>query len=366
MCNMGFVQCRNIKHFIIDDGCLKLISTPVNIIGKDDEYHISGGTLKPLSTFELKRLEADINKETEKEIKNLRVLSNYSDKDFNFTVSLHYDYCEIEGKELKKVYSLVEVFYNGVSIDYLIFNSNTIQYIKELKEHLQEKYLCFNDTVDYKGELPLLFTDQAAVVLAHEFLGHMLEIDNFYFFKYNELINDVESLKLTVWDDPLIPNSSAYYKYDDAGIAAKVTNIIDKGNFTGNLIGGKINEMVVKSSLRRDYYSNKLLPRMSNFMVQANCSAKKPKRYIEISKLSRCFINHNNKVLELNVGLALLMDNSTRLKRVNPFYLKLTIKELLEKIHPIQSHNFLRPLKCYKRGQVIQCGGTSCDWLLLN
>jgi len=106
---------------------------------------------------------------------------------------------------------------------------------------------------------------------------------------------------------------------------------------------------------------------MSNLVVSTNFEGEVPSEYIEIVKLSKCFVNHQKKTIILHSQLAFHKCDSEVLARFIPFRMEFEIGNIYKNIHPIRNaSNFIRPLQCFKQGQVIECSGVSCDWIINN
>ena len=235
---------------------------------------------------------------------------------------------------------------------------------------LEIKFSQFNNSTQYEfhaDRMPysVVFHNSAAATFAHEVLGHILEADNYYRYGYDSAIDLIRPLQIQIIDNPLIPQSPGFYIEDDMGIAAQRALIVENG-MINTLIGCKKSDGLITNSLRRENYDNSCFPRMSNLIVGApNVHTKNElSQYIQIDKLSKCFIYHNKKVVEFNVEFSFFHNNCIDIP-LKPFRLKYGVSDLLSKVSLIDGGDMeLRPIQCAKHNQVISCGASSPDWMV--
>ena len=214
---------------------------------------------------------------------------------------------------------------------------------------------------------PVIFHNSAASVFAHEVLGHILEVDNYFRYDYANIVELFRNLQIGVIDDPLIPGSPGFYEEDDMGITAHRTIVYENGSIN-TLIGCSSSEAVITNSLRREDYDKPCYPRMSNLFVEASTVAHKSdvSQFVQIDKLSKCFIYHTKKVVEFNVDFSVLHRRDIDIPLM-PFKLEYNIADLLSRLCVISGGDMeLRPIQCAKHNQIISCGASSPDWMIKN
>jgi TldD protein len=123
------------------------------------------------------------------------------------------------------------------------------------------------------GTMPVVLSSEAGGTMIHEAIGHGLEVDlaleglSVYANKSGE---KVASPLITVIDDPTLEGNYGFYVYDDEGVAAKKTVLIEKGilkTYLYNL------EYALKQGIesnghgRRQSYRSKPIPRMANTYI---------------------------------------------------------------------------------------------------
>ncbi|HDD35255.1 MAG TPA: TldD/PmbA family protein [Candidatus Desulfofervidus auxilii] len=123
------------------------------------------------------------------------------------------------------------------------------------------------------GTMPVVLSGEAGGTMIHEAIGHGLEADlaleglSVY---ANKLGEQVASPLITVIDDPTLPKQFGSYAYDDEGVKAKKTILIENGvlkNYLFNLEYAYKNGTESNGHGRRQSYRFKPIPRMANTYV---------------------------------------------------------------------------------------------------
>ena len=122
------------------------------------------------------------------------------------------------------------------------------------------------------GEMPVVFGPGSNGVLFHESCGHGMEADlvNKGSSFSNLLGQDVASPKVTIRDSGLQPNFPGSYKYDDEGVPAGETTLIENGKLTGYLHSRNTAARMkaeLTGSGRRQSYHYPPVPRMRNTYI---------------------------------------------------------------------------------------------------
>jgi len=124
------------------------------------------------------------------------------------------------------------------------------------------------------GRYPVILDPEITGVFFHEAIGHACEADavleNQSLFK-NKLGERVASDLITLYDDPTLPESSGSYLYDDEGIKARRTILIEKGILKSYLhsrtTAAKMKQEPTGNG--RSEFANALpIPRMSNIVLK--------------------------------------------------------------------------------------------------
>lgn len=354
-----------IEEYKVNSDEIKFIFREISglkkIINNDDK-------VERMSINEIELYKKYFEKETN-EFRNICMLSQtLTNLNFTFILSIHQVYKKFYEKEYSNSVIRVEIMFKEVSLNYIV-----IKNFEELSLCIDNLYdfkniIINRNTLHYKTYLkkPLVFTQQAASIFSHEIFGHMFEIDNFYYYKYERYLLNLEKFKVDIIDNPLMENTNGYYKYDDASIQAKKTIIFKDGYYTGNLIGGVYGSNIVNSSLRRENLLNKLLPRMSNLIIKSKNEISYPYTYIEIIKLGKCYVDHNSGQIIFDINSAFLVQNSEYIAVIEPFKIILKFDFIFEHI---QSSNIIKnhftPIQCRKHNQIINCSSMSNDWLYI-
>lgn len=298
-------------------------------------------------------------------------LENFNTEDYELNLEFVSKYNEFKSeKELffyKNSFSKLEIKKNGNSLLYIQDNISK-ERIKSFFEFYREVSNLPNEKSEkYLKKLPILFSNQSASIISHECFGHIFEIDNFIFRRYDVYLNEICKLPISISDNPLIKNCVGSYLVDDAGFTAKKIIILKDGVFTGKLIGGDLNNNGVNRSLRREFYYEKLIPRMSNLIITTTSYNKNISGfYIEISKLDKCYLNHTKKQLLINTTSAYLKKDKDYICNLSPIKLQINLDKFYKNISPIFNNNEIYPIVCQKNRQLIDAGASSCSWIYNN
>lgn len=293
-------------------------------------------------------------------------------------------------EENEKVYIWIEQEYRSLesenSLDYGMMNTiiffecqigRIVKYgnatINNLKETLIENIINLRNRVKLKIEnskkytsVPYVFEAVAAAVVSHEIIGHIFEIDNYYSNNYSSLIHKISKLKLNISDDPKLFEVLGLENFDDAMQRTTEVVIFNNGEFTGELIGGSVNSRSVYRNLRRSSFSVQALPRMSSISISANSTEiQRPDKYILISNVQRASVNHRTNKVRLAVTDAKYLQKGEVISYLSPFVLEIRIADMIDGLAPLTTaQNLAFITKCYKKGQVINAGIKTTDWLL--
>ncbi len=123
------------------------------------------------------------------------------------------------------------------------------------------------------GSMPVVLSSEAGGTMIHEAIGHGLEADlaleglSVY---ANKIGQQVASPLITVIDDPTLAGNYGSYHYDDEGIPAQKTVLIENGvlkTYLYNLEYALKQGIKTNGHGRRQSYRNKPIPRMSNTFI---------------------------------------------------------------------------------------------------
>lgn len=123
------------------------------------------------------------------------------------------------------------------------------------------------------GALPVIMDSQLTGVFMHEALGHAAEADHVLYGESilrDKLGERIAFEGLTVADDPTIPHSHGYYRYDDEGLPGRRTVLIRDGVLVSYLhsreTAGRLDAEPTANARAADY-SDLPLVRMSNTVI---------------------------------------------------------------------------------------------------
>ncbi|MCX7697894.1 MAG: TldD/PmbA family protein [Candidatus Goldbacteria bacterium] len=124
------------------------------------------------------------------------------------------------------------------------------------------------------GEMPAVISAEAGGTLIHEAIGHSLEADlvqkNLSEYK-GKIGQVVASPLITVIDDATIPGKRGSYSFDDEGIKAKKTILIENGilkNYLYDRVTAFRDGKVSTGNGRRESFFHIPIPRMSNIYIK--------------------------------------------------------------------------------------------------
>lgn len=123
------------------------------------------------------------------------------------------------------------------------------------------------------GRMPVVLSSEAGGTMIHEAIGHGLEADlaqrglSVYSKKIGE---KVASSLISVEDDPTLPHRRGSYAFDDEGVPAQRTPLVEKGILKGYLYdrSAALRDGVPSTGNgRRASYRHQPIPRMSNTLI---------------------------------------------------------------------------------------------------
>ncbi len=124
------------------------------------------------------------------------------------------------------------------------------------------------------GEMPVVLSASAGGTFIHEAIGHSLEVDHVQEGSspaYRGAVGRrIASEKITVIDDPTLPHQRGSYFFDDEGVTAAPTALVEKGVLTGYLYDRTTALREGRASNghgRRESFSDRVFPRMSNLYI---------------------------------------------------------------------------------------------------
>ena len=123
------------------------------------------------------------------------------------------------------------------------------------------------------GEMPVVISNEAGGTMIHEAVGHGLEADftNARISVYSDKIGSlIASPLVTVMDDPSLPKKRGSFRFDDEGVKASCTVLIDKGvlkNFLYDRLTAMKDGRNPTGNGRRQSYRFKPIPRMTNTFI---------------------------------------------------------------------------------------------------
>lgn len=128
------------------------------------------------------------------------------------------------------------------------------------------------------GRMPVVLSSEAGGTMVHEAVGHGLEADlaqnglSVYSGRIGEAIG---SPLVTVVDDATIPNKRGSFRFDDEGVEAQKTVLVENGVLKGFMYD-RLTAMKDSASStgngRRDSYQSRPIPRMTNTLIAPGSS----------------------------------------------------------------------------------------------
>lgn len=124
------------------------------------------------------------------------------------------------------------------------------------------------------GEMPVILASKAGGTMIHEAIGHSLEADSVqkgispvYAGKIGK---KVANELITVIDDSTLPNQNGSYIFDDEGVKAEKTFLVENGilkNYLYDRYTASKDKLSSNAHGRRESYHCKPIPRMSNTYI---------------------------------------------------------------------------------------------------
>lgn len=124
------------------------------------------------------------------------------------------------------------------------------------------------------GEMSVVIASSAGGTLIHEAVGHSLEADAVlegtspsYIGKLGQI---VANEKLTVFDNPTVPNARGSFHFDDEGTKPEAAPLIENGvlkDYLFDRLSAKKAGRASNGHGRRESYAHRAIPRMSNTYV---------------------------------------------------------------------------------------------------
>jgi len=170
------------------------------------------------------------------------------------------------------------------------------------------------------GRMPVVLSSEAGGTMVHEAVGHGLEADlsqnglSVYTGKMGETIG---SPLVTVIDDATIPNRRGSFRFDDEGVEAQKTVLVEKGVLKGFMYD-RLTAMKDKAAStgngRRDSYQSRPIPRMTNTMIAPGGSdpadiIRACEKGLLVKKMGGGQVNTVNGDFVFEVGEGYLIDN---------------------------------------------------------
>lgn len=128
------------------------------------------------------------------------------------------------------------------------------------------------------GRMPVVLSSEAGGTMIHEAIGHGLEADlalqglSVYSKKIGE---QIASSIITVIDDATLPNKRGSFRFDDEGVDAQKTILVEKGILKGYMYDRLWSMKEGAASTgngRRESYKYRPIPRMTNTLIASGDS----------------------------------------------------------------------------------------------
>jgi TldD protein len=123
------------------------------------------------------------------------------------------------------------------------------------------------------GRMPVVLSSEAGGTMIHEAVGHGLEADlaQSGLSVYSNRVGDrIASSLITVWDDATIDGKRGSFRFDDEGVDAEKTVLVDKGvlkTFMYDRLTAMKDGARSTGNGRRESYKHRPIPRMTNTMI---------------------------------------------------------------------------------------------------
>jgi len=124
------------------------------------------------------------------------------------------------------------------------------------------------------GPMPVVISADAGGTMIHEAIGHGLEADlaqqglSVYSKKIGE---EIASPLITVIDDATLPNKRGSFRFDDEGVEAERTVLVEKGvlkNYMYDRLTAMKDGKRSTGNGRRESYQKRPIPRMTNTLIE--------------------------------------------------------------------------------------------------
>jgi TldD protein len=128
------------------------------------------------------------------------------------------------------------------------------------------------------GRMPVVLSSEAGGTMIHEAVGHGLEADlaQSGLSVYSNRIGDrIASPLITVVDDATLESKRGSFRFDDEGIDAERTLLVDKGilkTFMYDRLSAMKDGATSTGNGRRESYKHRPIPRMTNTMITPGAS----------------------------------------------------------------------------------------------
>lgn len=144
---------------------------------------------------------------------------------------------------------------------------------------INDFYSIYENNISFNSN-NLIFSNRCGI-LFHEIYGHLLE----YYISYNnnfELVNDLSCNKITIIDDPTIPNLFGSFEYDDDGNKSQRKVLMKKGKIIRYLTSKDYNNDGSNGNARCEDFHYMNSTRMSNTYIKANKGMKDEEMILQI------------------------------------------------------------------------------------
>lgn len=224
------------------------------------------------------------------------------------------------------------------------------------------------------GRFPVLLDQELAGVFIHEALGHAAEADAVL--EGNSILEGklgtrVASELITVYDDPTI-NGFGYYPFDDEGIEAKKTAIIERGILKSYLhsretaarLGGR------PGNARAQGYSRPIVRMSNTFIEKGDFSFEELLKeisngiYLKGSRGGQ--VDPGQGVFQFNAERGYLIENSELTAPLRDVSLSASTLEILQNVAAVGNDLKLNAARCGKSGQSVPVGDGAPHILISN
>lgn len=171
-----------------------------------------------------------------------------------------------EGDELQRGYHSI-----GGHLGYELFDEKNMEQL--VSTAVRRALLNLKAKRAQGGTMPVVISSEAGGTMVHEAVGHGLEADlaceglSVYEGKMDQ---NVASDKVTVVEDPTLPEKRGSYSFDDEGIPAQKVVLIEKGilkNYLHSRLTAKKMGLPSNGHGRRESYAFRPIVRMANTMI---------------------------------------------------------------------------------------------------